>query len=105
MLGDVGGLISLPFGARKHDQTFSQVGHISSFLWFSPLGVGVDLLRLTARSAPPNGLCKCNQVFQRGPGSFHVSLGEGIPFGTKLFFGFPQGSSRVKDPSRVKGPF
>ena len=25
----------------------------------------------------PEGLCKWNQVFQRGPGSFHVSLGEG----------------------------
>ena len=31
----------------------------------------------------PEGLCKWNQVFQRGPGSFHLSLGEGKRLKTK----------------------
>ena len=36
---------------------------------------GLHSLRLTWKL--PEGLCKRNQVFQRGPGSLHVSLGEG----------------------------
>ena len=36
--------------------------------------------------APPIGLCKWNQVFQRGPGSFHVSLGEGNPLAGCIAF-------------------
>ena len=37
--------------------------------------VPLHSLRLTWKL--PEGLCKWNQVLQKGPGSFHVSLGEG----------------------------
>ena len=45
------------------------------------VNVGEGLIWVHSLRLPwkrPEGLCKLNQVFQRGHGSFHASLGEGM---------------------------
>ena len=70
------------FAALKEERWFEMVFGVRAGL--------VRSLRLTWKL--PEGLCKSNQVFQRGPGSFHVSLGEGrrfLPFAEMhMFFCF-----------------